>query len=178
MNKLWIILVVIILIIFIAYIYLTKYNENFSSTPIKRGKPKMMKVVCPPGYNKEGAMCYQQCKTPHFYGRGEYCMGECSQLYGPGYMNDGKTCRKYTPSKIKYGEKYKSIGAVKPRPIYPRRTGFAGERCPCGYNYNGSYSGGLCYPECPKGYYGTKTFCWANSNKKVDPPYPVRKYWI
>jgi hypothetical protein len=180
--KIIITIIVILLILFLLYTYISFNNiDNFNNSLLvyQRGQPKMMKMSCPSGYYKKGALCYQKCKIPHFYSRKynnkHYCMGECSELYGNNYMNNGYQCRKYVPTKS-------CLPRILPRPYYHQNRQFVNMKCPTNYNLNSiseyKRGGGMCYPKCKPNFIGDKVMCWEKTNKKVDKPYPSRKYWL
>jgi len=182
MQKIIIIVIVVVIILFIIYktYHIHNNKETFKNDNLvyKRGPPKMMKMTCPHGYYKKGALCYEKCKLLHFYPRNfknkNYCMGECSELYGKNYMNNGFQCRKYTPPLL---PKLNNL----PRPYYHQNRQFVNMKCPYNYTLNSEFAynrGGMCYPKCKPNYIGDKVMCWKKTDKKVDKPYPSRKYWI
>lgn len=140
-------------------------------------------LICPPGTDANGALCYEQCREG-FYGVGPACWKNCPA----GFADDGAICRKNVviETKASYNR-----GAGTPL-VCPQGTEQGGALCypNCRAGFNGigpvcwgpsaqSYgrgageplsacrpgeerNGALCYPKCSSGFEGNGPFCWAS----------------
>ncbi|MDU9006830.1 RICIN domain-containing protein [Sedimentitalea todarodis] len=140
-------------------------------------------LICPPGTDANGALCYQQCQAG-FTGVGPACWRNCPA----GFADDGAICRKNVTIQTKASY---NRGAGTPL-VCPQGTQQGGALCypNCRAGFNGvgpvcwgpsaqSYgrgagvplsacrpgeerNGALCYPECSSGFVGNGPFCWAS----------------
>lgn len=154
-------------------------------------------MICPPGTDADGALCYEQCREG-FDGVGPACWQNCPA----GFKDDGAICR--VDVEIQTKASY-NRGAGTPL-VCPQGTEQGGALCypRCREGFNGigpvcwgpsaqSYgrgggvplsacrpgeerNGALCYPKCSIGFEGNGPLCWASCPKGfVDEGLTCRK---
>lgn len=149
-------LVIITIVLALILYTIANRSENFKVMH-KQGVPHLPEKVCPPGFYKEGALCFEKCK-PGYVAVGDSCRADCPKLYGPDYFNNDTNCRKFTPP-----------SAVKIRPAYERKKSIF-EKIKCQEGYQGTLFVGddrMCHPKCPPGYNAFAGKCWGDRDLKM-----------
>lgn len=126
-------------------------------TKVSYGRTAGKPMVCKPGEEMNGALCYPQCKSG-YYGVGPVCWESCP----PGTDTDmGASCVRW-PKIVGW----KTVLFI-PLPImdpgwthwkntYGRGAGVAVSACASGSVKDGA----LCYPQCKSGFDGVGPVCW------------------